>query len=243
MLGPFREKPLEHVRAELAAICSLSPEPLVELADDNTFVGHRDFDALFDALAASELRYFTEADWRLGERPELVARLAESGCVQVLMGIESLVFRYPGMGAKRAELDRIMQSVEAIQAAGVAVNGCFILGADGETRESMDRLVRFILGSPLAEVQVTLQTPFPGTPLRRRLEHAGRLLERPWAAYTLFDVTFQPDCLNVEELEQGFRDVLRAVYGDEATRRRQGIRREVWRRNARLRRRATPSNA
>jgi radical SAM superfamily enzyme YgiQ (UPF0313 family) len=235
LLGPFREKPTEHIRAELAEISLLAPEPLVELADDNTFAGHRDFDALLDVLAASGVRYFTEADWRLGERPELVARLAESGCVQVLMGIESLVFRYPGMGGKRAELERIMDAVETIQAAGVAVNGCFILGADGETHASIDRLVRFILASPLADVQVTLQTPFPGTSLRQRLGRAGRLLDRSWSAYTLFDVTFQPDCLGVPELEQAFRHVLRSVYCEAATRRRQAVRRDVWRRNARLR--------
>jgi radical SAM superfamily enzyme YgiQ (UPF0313 family) len=128
-----------------------------------------------------------------------------------------------------------MDAVETIQAAGVAVNGCFILGADGETHASIDRLVRFILASPLADVQVTLQTPFPGTSLRQRLGRAGRLLDRSWSAYTLFDVTFQPDCLGVPELEQAFRHVLRSVYCEAATRRRQAVRRDVWRRNARLR--------
>ena len=235
LLGPFREKPVESIRDELDAIRALSPRALIELADDNTFVGRRDFDAFLDVLADSGVRYFTEADWRLGERPELVSRLADSGCVQVLMGIESLVFRYPGMGAKRAELRRILRAVEAIQAAGVAVNGCFILGADGETRESMDRLVAFILDSPFADVQVTLQTPFPGTQLRERLARTGRLLDVPWSSHTLFDVTFQPDRISVAELEQGFRDVLRVVYCEEAARRRQAIRREVWRGNARLR--------
>ncbi len=95
--------------------------------------------------------------------------------------------------------------------------------------------MRFILESPLADVQVTLQTPFPGTALRQRLERAGQLLDRPWSSYTLFDVTFQSDCLSVAELEHGFRDVLRAVYSEEATRRRQVIRRKVWHENARLR--------
>ncbi|MFO0999345.1 MAG: hypothetical protein U0936_03335 [Planctomycetaceae bacterium] len=46
-------------------------------------------------------RWFTEADWRIGERPEIPQGLALSGCQQVLMGIESLVFRYPGMGENK----------------------------------------------------------------------------------------------------------------------------------------------
>jgi radical SAM superfamily enzyme YgiQ (UPF0313 family) len=139
------------------------------------------------------------------------------------------------MGSKLAELSRIMDALEAIQEAGVAVIGCFIVGSDGETRHSLDRLTRFILDSPLADVQITLQTPFPGTGLYRRLQRQDRLLPgRSWSAYTLFDVTFQPDCMGVAELERGFRDVLATVYSGEATARRNGIRRRVWQRNPRL---------
>jgi radical SAM superfamily enzyme YgiQ (UPF0313 family) len=138
------------------------------------------------------------------------------------------------MGKKQAELDRMMAASAAIQDSGVAVNGCFIVGAEGETRRSLERLVQFILDCPLAEVQVTLQTPFPGTGLYRRLKEQGRLLpDRDWSAYTLFDVAFQPDAMSVDELEQGFRDVLRAVYSREAAQRRARIRREVWRKSPR----------
>lgn len=230
LLGPFQEKPLAAIRQELAAIRRIDSRPLVELADDNTFAGSRDPQPLLEALRDANVRYFTEADWRIGERPEVLSGLAESGCAQVLVGIESLVFRYPGMGAKLSELKRIMTSVEQIQDAGVPVNGCFIVGANGETRQSLDRLVQFILGSPLAEVQLTLQTPFPGTALRRRLENEGRLLtNRGWPFYTLFDVTYQPDCLSASELERGFREAVSAVFSREATERRSALRRRILR--------------
>jgi radical SAM superfamily enzyme YgiQ (UPF0313 family) len=229
LLGPFREKPIANIDRELDAIRKIDTKPWLELADDNTFVGSRQTSELFEALSVANTRYFTEADWRIGEQPDVLSGLANSGCVQVLIGIESLVFRYPGMGAKRAELNRIMDAVEAIQAAGVAVNGCFIVGADGETRESMNRLVQFALDSPLAEIQITIQTPFPGTMMYERLRQSGRLLtERDWSHYTLFDVVYQPDQISVVELEEGFRDVLRGIFSAEATARRAAIRRRIW---------------
>jgi len=235
LLGRFREKPADAVRQELAAIRAIDPSPVIELADDNTFAGGGDAEPLLAALQESGARWFTESDWRLGERPEVLARLAAAGCVQVLVGIESLVFRYPGMGRKQSDMNRIMDAVLAIQAAGVAVNGCFIVGADGETHQSLGRLTQFILDSPLADVQVTLQTPFPGTALHRRLKDEGRLLhQRGWAYYTLFDVTFLPDVLTVDELENAFAGVLRAVYSVEATARRTAIRRNIWRGNCGL---------
>ena len=233
LLGPFQEKPVAAIRRDLEAIQAIDARPLVELSDDNTFAGQRDPHNLLAALAEANIRYFTECDWRIGERPEVLVGLAASGCVQVLVGIESLVFRYPGMGEKRAELARIMDAVDRIQDAGVAVNGCFIIGADGETPDSLDRLIHFILDSPLAEVQITLQTPFPGTALRRRLQQQGRLLNgRGWLHYTLFDVTYQPDQITVNELERGFRHVLRAVFSRAASERRTTIRKRIMRQHA-----------
>jgi radical SAM superfamily enzyme YgiQ (UPF0313 family) len=236
LLGPFREKPAANIAQELAAISKLDTRPLIELADDNTFAGGRDAGELCGLLAHSRARWFTECDWRIGQRPQLLDQMAAAGCVQVLVGIESLVFRYPGMGAKRAELDRMMEAVAAIQAVGIAVNGCFIVGADGETPASIDRLVEFVLQSSFADVQLTLQTPFPGTALRQRLQNEGRLLsDRGWSYYTLLDVTFQPDCMTPLELEQMFHRAVKAVYSAEASRRRNAIRREVWKRNPSLR--------
>jgi radical SAM superfamily enzyme YgiQ (UPF0313 family) len=231
-ISRFREKPLDLLRAELTAISERTPKPIIELADDNTFAGTRDPEPLLAALAATGARYFTEVDWRIGQRPQLLGHLAASGCVQVLVGIESLVFRYPGMGAKQAELSRIMDAVDRIQGAGIAVNGCFIVGGDGETQSSIDRLIEFVRSTRLADVQLTLSTPFPGTPLRSRLARAGRMLsDRDWSHYTLFDVTFEPDMMSVAELERSYRQALAAVYDATEARRRTRIRHDVWRCN------------
>jgi radical SAM superfamily enzyme YgiQ (UPF0313 family) len=236
LLGPHRLKSATNLRRELAAITAAVPRPVLELADDNTFAGGRDVPELLETLAAADARYFTEVDWRVGESPRLPAGLAASGCVQVLVGVESLVFRHPGMGPKQAELSRIMAAIDAIQAAGVAVIGCFIVGCDGETRASLDRLAAFIRSSSLADVQLTLQTPFPGTPLRRRLERDGRLLPgRGWSHCTLFDLTYRPDAMGVAELETAFRDLVRRVFAPAELARRQAIRKRVWQTNPRLR--------
>jgi radical SAM superfamily enzyme YgiQ (UPF0313 family) len=229
LLGPWREKPVEKIAAELGAIQSIDPRPVVELADDNTFAGRRTVEPLLDALAVSGARYFTEVDWRIGERPDVLDGLANSGCVQVLIGLESLELRHGGMGAKGAPLARMIDAVEAIQDTGVAVVGCFIVGADGETEASLDRLGVFLESAPMADIQLTLMTPFPGTALHRRLRAQGRLIDdRDWSHYTLFDLTYQPDAMSVEALEAGFQSLVRQVFSADSARRRAAIRRRVW---------------
>jgi radical SAM superfamily enzyme YgiQ (UPF0313 family) len=206
---------------------------VLELADDNTFAGARDHRPLLEVLAAANIRYFTESDWRIGEREDLLRDLAASGCVQVLVGIESLVHAYLGFGKKQTDLPRVIAALDAVQEHGIAVIGCFVLGADGETTASVKRLTQFLLNCRLADVQVTLQTPFPGSPLRKRLAKAGRLLVgRDWDHYTLFDVTFLPDSMTVAELERGYRELAGVVYSAVENERRSKIRRSIWAKSA-----------
>lgn len=235
LLGPFRSKPAHRITVELDAIKSIDHRPFIELADDNTFARGGPHDDVLEAFASSGARWFTEADWRLGENPDVLRKLAASGCVQVLVGLESLVHDHRGMGAKRTSLARMMDAVEAIQQAGVAVIGCYIVGSDGETPASIDRLRQFLDDDPCADAQITLQTPFPGTALRRRLGAEGRLLSnRDWSHYTLFDVAYQPDRMTVDDLSGGFRQLLVDAFGPEPTRRRKRIRRDTWTRNPSL---------
>jgi radical SAM superfamily enzyme YgiQ (UPF0313 family) len=229
LLGPPRYKPPALVDQELNAIKQLDSSPWIELADDNTLAGRADSEGLLDTLESQSIRYFTESDWRIGEDPELLKRMAKSGCVQVLVGIESLAFGYHGMGKKESQLNRIMDAIDAIQDAGIVVNGCFILGADGETQSSIDHLIDFARNSSLAEIQLTLQTPFPGTGLYRRLQSQGRLLCKPWSYFNLFDVVYQPDQMTVTDLEAGFRRALQGIFSADVAQARSKRRMAIWR--------------
>ena len=67
-------------------------------------------------------------------------------------------------------------------------------------------------------MQITYQTPFPGTPLYDRLQREGRLLyPGAWDRCTLFDINFQPTHMTVDELRQGFYRLAERLYGDELT--------------------------
>jgi hypothetical protein len=75
--------------------------------------------------------------------------------------------------------------------------------------------------SGLYEVQITLMTAFPGTPLHARLDAEGRIVTKDaWDLCTLFDVNFQPKHMSVSELETRFRGLAKALYAQEETARR-----------------------
>ena len=98
------------------------------------------------------------------------------------------------------------------------MNGCFILGLDGDTPEVFDDVLDFVRDSGLYEVQVTFQTAFPGTPLYARLKREGRILrDNAWELCTLFDINFQPKNMSVAELQSGFLKLVKQLYSAEET--------------------------
>lgn len=227
LLGPPRSKSNQQIQSELDAIAARQKRPWIELADDNTFAATADHDFLLQCLKDHEARWFSESDWRIAHNPSLLRRIAASGCRQLLIGVESNVFRYPGMGGKNAAFESVLDALAAISEHGIVVNACFIVGAEGETAASIERLGDFLEEAPLGEIQLTLQTPFPGTALHRSLARDGRLLGHGFDKYTLFDVVYQPDRMRPEELQGCFDQLIERVFRDELQIRRNHIQREI----------------
>jgi radical SAM superfamily enzyme YgiQ (UPF0313 family) len=215
----YQQKPIEKVVREIRDARETTRQPFFELADDNTFVNKKWGKALVGAIAPLDIRWFTETDISIADDEELLDLLADSGCRQVLIGLES-----PDAGAldgldphnwKRNRAPRYLEAIDRIQSRGVTVNGCFILGLDSHTPAVFETVRDFVRASGLLEVQITVQTPFPGTPLYRRLARENRLLEeRFWDRCTLFDVTYQPKRMTVAELEAGMRWLFSEIYNE-----------------------------
>jgi radical SAM superfamily enzyme YgiQ (UPF0313 family) len=222
----FKVKPVETVIRELRHIKSLWPHPFIEFADDNTFANKAHGRELLTALAKEHVRWFTETDVSIAADAELLSLMRDSGCAQVLIGFEapsrSLLEHVEKANWKARQFDHYRQAIDTIQSYGITVNGCFILGLDGAGPESFDDVLRFVRDSGLYEVQITVQTAFPGTPLYARLRNEGRILrEEAWELCTLFDVNFRPSHMSVAELEHGLRDLARQLYDEHSTSQRQ----------------------
>lgn len=219
----YKTKPVDRVMAEIHRIKSVWKSPFIEFADDNTFVNKAHSKELMRALAPEQLRWFTETDLSVADDVELLEMMRDAGCAQVLIGLESPkassldgVEQRANWKARQAE--HYMESIRRIQDRGITVNGCFVLGLDGAGPESFEEIWNFVRESGLYEVQITVQTAFPGTPLYDRLKREGRLLrEEAWDLCTLFDVNFRPAKMDAAELEAGLRGLISRVYAEEFT--------------------------
>ena len=230
----YRTKPIPKIIAELHRIKELWAAPFIEFADDNTFADKRHGHALCEALAGEHVRWFTETDISVARDTPLLEKMRRAGCAQILIGLEDPAEGTEGMELKgnwkARQRARYLEDIRRIQDHGITVNGCFVLGLDTHTAASFDPRWEFIQESELYEIQLTVLTPFPGTPLYERFARDGRLIEPfAWEKRTLFDVTYQPAHLSVAALRKGLLDLAAKVYSKEFTgfRRRQFIRRKL----------------
>lgn len=227
MLGlGYRRRPVAHVVRDIQRVLDLRSHPFIEFADDNTFANKSWGKELCRALIPLGVKWFTETDISVADDPELLSLMARSGCRQVLIGLESPdpeslrgVELRSDFKAKRA--NSYLEAIRRIQTHGITVNGCFVLGLDEQTTDVFERVRKFVADSNLYEVQVTVLTPFPGTPLYRRLEMEGRLLKADaWDRCTLFDVNFVPKNMTTNELRQGLHSLMGSLYDKEEVKRR-----------------------
>src|SRR5580765_2267787 len=90
MLGrKYRKRPVEDVVRDIRAIQRLRPHPFIEFADDNTFVDKEWGKELCRQLLKLNIKWFTETDITVADDVELLHLMRDSGCRQVLIGLES----------------------------------------------------------------------------------------------------------------------------------------------------------
>ncbi len=219
----YKQKPAEKVLAEIDKIRKIWEHPFIEFADDNTFVNKEYWKKLLPEIRKRKIRWFTETDISISQDKELLQLMRESGCAQVLIGLES-----PSKSAlygietkqnwKAKHLHNYKEAINTIQSHGISVNGCFILGLDDHDSKIFDQIYNFVNDSGLHEVQITIQTAFPGTPLYRRLKEEDRIIEEnAWEKCTLFDINFKPQKMSIDDLSKGFKELGAKLYSEEFT--------------------------
>ncbi|MDH3391558.1 MAG: radical SAM protein, partial [Desulfobulbaceae bacterium] len=238
----YKKKPKTKVLAEIDRILSIWDHPFIEFADDNTFVSKEYWKELLPELAKRKFRWFTETDISVAQDSELLQLMRKSGCAQVLIGFES-PSQQPLRGMemkqnwKANHWHGYKEAINTIQSHGISVNGCFILGLDDQDPDIFDRVFEFVDDAALHEVQVTLQTPFPGTPLYNRLIDENRILTpSAWEKCTLFDINFEPKNMSMEELANGFKNLVHQLYSEDFTQVRKQRFREILRKEVATRR-------
>lgn len=104
---------------------------------------------------------------------EMLKRMKEAGCWQVLYGLESGDQRMLDRLKKGVTVEQNEQAVRWAQEAGLSVRADFIIGTPGETRESIQKTLDFALRLKLDYAHFNKFVPLPGSELYGLLVRDG----------------------------------------------------------------------
>jgi len=196
----YRCRPVEEVLEEIE---TFKAKKFVVFIDDN-IVGNPKFaKELFHALIPYKIKWISQASITIARDEELLKLAADSGCICLLVGFESLSpANLASVGKRINVVDEYGQAIRKIHSYGIALHGFFIFGFDGDDEAVFERTVAFAQKMRLESAQFDILTPYPGTALYESMDKAGRIITKDWSQYG-YNPVFEPKSMSREVLQKG----------------------------------------
>ncbi len=231
----FRVRPPEAIRKELTAVFGPRPPQtkwkqwlaahwhpdipyfverrLLYVMDSNFISEMSHARAVLKVFKECDLRWFGHASFNLMRDDRLVDLMADSGCLGLNIGFESLsqtnldqMHKFPNKTAEYAECIKRLHERE------IGVMGTFMVGFDGDTVAVFNQIVDFVMENRLETAFTLILTPKPDTALRHQMNDQNRIFSHDWRDYDEGTVTFFPKNMTPQQLHSGMRSVWNRVY-------------------------------
>jgi radical SAM superfamily enzyme YgiQ (UPF0313 family) len=145
--------------------------------------------------------------------PELLDMMRRSGCQSLFIGFESInPESVQNVHKVQNSTKEYEHAIREIHKRGIMINGSFVFGLDGDTPETFDATVDWIVKNRIETVTSHILTPYPGTALYDRMHSAGRITSHDLSLYNTAHVVFEPQGMTADELYKGYLHVYDSVY-------------------------------
>jgi radical SAM superfamily enzyme YgiQ (UPF0313 family) len=199
----LRKRPIAEVAAEYASFKG----KIIIFWDDNMACDMEYAKRLFRTIAPYRKWWSSQASIHAGRDEAFLEAAAQSGCKQLFLGLES-ISQQSVTEVKKGfnRVEEYCQIIKRIFSYGIAVQAGIVFGFDHDTPEIFKHTLDLLEKAGVQNATFNILTPFPGTPLFRKMEDEGRILTRDWRKYNgRQDVVYQPKRMGVAELLAGFR--------------------------------------
>ncbi len=200
----YRLRSLEEVDQELSSFIKKKGE-YIFLTDDNVTANKNYALNLFEIFKRHRVRWMGFTTIQIAMDEEILRKAKESGCVSLFIGFESLVQEnLNGVSKRFVPAEELGDLVKIIQSHGIGIQSAFMFGFDEDDQTIFKKTVEFVQKNRIELPTFSILTPFPGTPLRKRLEAEGRIFDNDWSHYDMSHVVFKPKKMTVQELQDGY---------------------------------------
>jgi len=108
---------------------------------------------------------------------EFADLLAETGCVEIGIGIESASQKILDTIKKGITVEQAYNCVSMLKKRGIRVRAFFMVGLPGETYETIAESEKFIRESGIDDFQLTVYEPYKGTQIRDEIDKGNQNID------------------------------------------------------------------
>lgn len=220
----FRRRAVGDIVEEVRAAKERFNTRVFIFSDDDVAGDHKWAMELFQALRPLKIKWASQCDILISRDEKLLRAMRASGCLGVILGLESPKAGTLSEAGKRyVRAEEYLQRIGKIQAHGISIWGSFIFGFDSDNWTDCMNAVRFAQKAELCMACYPILTPYPGTAVFEKYRAEGRLLTTDWDKYNGSTVVFRPERMTAQELRHAQMAAFHEFYLPASAFRRLGI--------------------
>ena len=197
----FRARSAENVAAEFECIAHNFPKVREVVIEDDTFTSDKKrvleiCNLLIEKKLNKKIKWLCNA--RVNLDLETMKAMKKAGCRLIIPGIESGNQQILNNIKKGTKVEQFYQYVKDAKKAGLLIHACYMVGNQGETKETMQDTLRLALKLNTDTAQFFPLIPYPGTGAYRWAKENG-YIENDYEKYVREDGTHST-VLNLPDL-------------------------------------------
>jgi len=210
--GQYLKREIKDVLRDINKIKELGFKRFL-LLDDNIF-SDRDYSIkLCTEIKKLKMKWMTQCSIDIAKDTELLKILAESGCLILSFGLESISKEsLISMNKAWANPSKYSEQIKIIRRFGIDISTEMVVGADGDTLESIKETAKFISNNNIAVPRFYILTPIPGTKYFDEMKEQNRIYNENIYCYNGSAAVHIPKNMTSEELTEAYWDLYNEVF-------------------------------
>lgn len=226
----YYQRPVEAVMRDIHYVQELGFRKFL-LLDDNILAGPAYLLRLCEKIKPLKMTWYSQCSIDIARHPDLLKAVAKSGCRVLSFGLESISKEsLAAMDKSWADPSQYPTMIRAIQDAGIDVSTEMVVGADGDTKESIARTADFIRDNKIVVPRFYILTPIPGTDFYAQMLEQGRICNHDLYSYNGTEAVHIPRHMRPKELTAAYWQLYEEVFSLGSLFRRTILRREFLKR-------------
>ncbi len=213
----YRMRSPENIISEMVEVREKFNTKEIVFYDDNFSARRERVVRLCDEIIRKDIKikWKCEARVNLVDR-QLLEKMKETGCYLIAYGVETGNQNLLDAMKKGITLSQIRSAFKETHKAGIETLAYVMIGMPGETRETIQKTLDFILEIEPGYVQMGLATPYPMTELYDIAKKKGLIEGVDWSEFSYTGDSATPvmrtEALSREELAGELKRMIKAFY-------------------------------